>query len=123
MKALLLALLTQAGATEWSSDLNASLKRARDGEVVLCVAVVDDTAASHDTLRSFDTDAVRPPASKFIKVKVPDMVAESGSGLWILSHVDLRLTARVRIFRDFMRNAFEPLVPLIEGDRPMSGTS
>ena len=55
--------------------------------------------------------------------RIPDMVAQSGSGLWILSHVDLRLTARVRIFRDFMRNAFEPLVPLIEGDRPMSGTS
>lgn len=55
--------------------------------------------------------------------RIPDMVAQSGSGLWILSHVDLRLTARVRIFRDFMRTAFEPLVPLIEGDRPMSGAS
>jgi len=54
--------------------------------------------------------------------RIPDMVAESGCGLWILSHVDLRLTARVRIFRDFMRKALEPLVPLIEGDRPMSGT-
>ena len=71
MKALLLALLAQTGAAEWSSDFDASLKKARDGEVVLCVAVVDGTAASHDTLRSFDTDAVRLPASKFVKVKAP----------------------------------------------------
>ena len=52
--------------------------------------------------------------------RVPDIVADPGWGLWILSHVDLRMTARVRIFRDFMREALEPCVPLIEGDRPMS---
>lgn len=55
--------------------------------------------------------------------RIPDIVAQSGSGLWILSHVDLRLTARVRIFRDFMRKALEPLVPLIEGARPLSEAS
>ena len=52
--------------------------------------------------------------------RVPKIVAEPGWGLWILSHVDLRMTARVRIFRDFVREALEPYVPLIEGDLPMS---
>lgn len=52
--------------------------------------------------------------------RLPDIVADPGWGLWILSHVDLRMNARVRIFRDFMREALEPFVPLIEGHRPMS---
>jgi DNA-binding transcriptional LysR family regulator len=38
-------------------------------------------------------------------------------GLWVLSHIDLRTTARIRIFRDFMLEAITPWVPLIEGER------
>lgn len=37
------------------------------------------------------------------------------SGFWVLSHIDLRTTARIRIFRDFMLEAIQPFVPLIEG--------
>jgi hypothetical protein len=35
----------------------------------------------------------------------------------VLSHIDLRTTARIRIFRDFMLEAIAPYVPLIEGER------
>lgn len=40
---------------------------------------------------------------------------EPGSGLWVLSHVDLRTTARVRIFRDFLVEELESQKELIEG--------
>ena len=40
---------------------------------------------------------------------------EPGWGLWVLSHVDLRTTARVRIFRDFLVSALEEQKDLIEG--------
>jgi DNA-binding transcriptional LysR family regulator len=36
-------------------------------------------------------------------------------GFWLLSHIDLRTTARFRIFRDFMLQQIEPRVDLIEG--------
>ncbi len=36
-------------------------------------------------------------------------------GFWLLSHIDLRTTARIRIFRDFMLEAIQPFIPLIEG--------
>jgi hypothetical protein len=36
---------------------------------------------------------------------------------WVLSHIDLRTTARLRIFRDFMLQAIAPHVPLMEGQR------
>jgi hypothetical protein len=37
--------------------------------------------------------------------------------LWVLSHVDLRTTARVRIFRDFLVEELEKQRDLIEGRR------
>ena len=41
---------------------------------------------------------------------------EPGMDFWVLSHIDLRTTARLRIFRDFMLEQIAPHVPLIEGD-------
>ncbi|MEN8179569.1 MAG: LysR family transcriptional regulator [Pseudomonadota bacterium] len=40
---------------------------------------------------------------------------EPGPDLWVLSHVDLRTTARVRIFRDFLVDELEKQKGLIEG--------
>ncbi|MBW2941702.1 LysR family transcriptional regulator [Zhongshania aquimaris] len=40
---------------------------------------------------------------------------EPGMDFWLLSHIDLRTTARIRIFRDFMLDAIQPYIPLIEG--------
>ena len=40
---------------------------------------------------------------------------EPGMDFWLLSHIDLRTTARIRIFRDFMLEAIQPYIPLIEG--------
>jgi DNA-binding transcriptional LysR family regulator len=47
--------------------------------------------------------------------RIPARYVESGWGLWVLSHVDLRTTARVRIFRDFLVAELEKRKELIEG--------
>jgi len=49
--------------------------------------------------------------------RVPGAPRETGPGFWLLSHIDLRTTARIRIFRDFMLAAIEPHVPLMRGER------
>lgn len=46
---------------------------------------------------------------------VPARHVEPGPGLWVLSHVDLRTTARVRIFRDFLVEELEEQKGLIAG--------
>ncbi|MBQ0760920.1 MAG: LysR family transcriptional regulator [Zhongshania sp.] len=53
---------------------------------------------SDPTLRRIDSDYIEP-----------------GMDFWLLSHIDLRTTARIRIFRDFMLDAIQPYIPLIEG--------
>jgi len=47
--------------------------------------------------------------------RIPCRYVEPGWGLWVLSHVDLRTTARVRIFRDFLVEALVQQKELIEG--------
>ncbi len=47
--------------------------------------------------------------------RIPARFVERGWGLWVLSHVDLRTTARVRIFRDFLVAELERQKVLIEG--------
>ena len=50
--------------------------------------------------------------------RIPMASCEPGPALWVLSHVDLRTTARVRIFRDFLVAALENKLDLIEGRNP-----
>jgi len=47
--------------------------------------------------------------------RIPVRHVEPGWGLWVLSHVDLRTTARVRVFRDFLVAELEGKRALIEG--------
>ncbi len=47
--------------------------------------------------------------------RIPIQQTESNLGLWVLSHVDLRTTARVRIFRDFLVREIQSKKHLIEG--------
>lgn len=47
--------------------------------------------------------------------RIPAHYVEPGWGLWVLSHIDLRTTARVRIFRDFLVEELEKKRELIEG--------
>lgn len=47
--------------------------------------------------------------------RIPARYVEPGWGLWVLSHVDLRTTARVRIFKDFLVAELEKQRDLIEG--------
>ncbi len=36
-------------------------------------------------------------------------------GLWVLSHIDLRNTARIKVLRDFVVERLEKELPLMEG--------
>ncbi len=47
--------------------------------------------------------------------RIPIQQVEPDLGLWVLSHVDLRTTARVRIFRDFLVKEIQNKKHLIEG--------
>lgn len=55
------------------------------------------------------------PDHKLLRVAARQV--ESGPSLWVLSHVDLRTTARVRIFRDFLVAELEKKRDLIAGNR------
>ena len=48
--------------------------------------------------------------------RIPARFVERGWGLWVLSHVDLRTTARVRIFRDFLVTELKKQIKSIEGE-------
>jgi len=47
--------------------------------------------------------------------RIPARYVEPGWGLWVLSHVDLRTTARVRLFKDILVEELEMRKDLIEG--------
>ncbi len=47
--------------------------------------------------------------------RIPCEHVDEPMGFWVLSHIDLRTTARIRIFRDFMLEAIEPRIPALEG--------
>lgn len=47
--------------------------------------------------------------------RIPARFIEPGWGLWVLSHVDVRTTARVRIFKDILVAELEKRKDLIEG--------
>ncbi len=51
-------------------------------------------------------------------VRVPPREPEPAWDIWILTHEDLRATARVRAFMDFMSDAFLRHRDLLEGRRP-----
>ena len=48
--------------------------------------------------------------------RLPAKHIEAGWGLWLLSHVDLRTTARVRIFKNFLSDELAKNIHLLEGD-------
>jgi len=68
---LLLGLAVAVQAGEWLEDFNQALAKARERKAALCVLVADDSAASKETLRAFESDAVRPLVANLAKVKVP----------------------------------------------------
>ncbi|VAW52472.1 hypothetical protein MNBD_GAMMA05-1084 [hydrothermal vent metagenome] len=56
---------------------------------------------------------IADPDPKLHRIQLSDI--EPGPALWVLSHVDLRTTARVRIFRDFLVEELLKKKSLIEG--------
>jgi len=53
-------------------------------------------------------------------VRLSGVEAELGAGLWLLTHPDLRQSARVRAFMDFMAEEIAALRPRIEGEATAS---
>jgi DNA-binding transcriptional LysR family regulator len=51
-------------------------------------------------------------------VRLSQPFPEFATGLWLLTHPDLRGSPRVRAFLDYAAKAFARLKPLIEGERP-----
>lgn len=51
-------------------------------------------------------------------IRLPNTPIFQGPSLWVLSHVDLRNTVRIRTFRDFMVSALEQELDLMEGKCP-----
>ncbi|MGB1905706.1 MAG: LysR family transcriptional regulator [Spongiibacter sp.] len=51
-------------------------------------------------------------------VAVPAKGVSEPTGFWLLSHIDLRTTARIRIFRDFMLEYIQPFVARLENRSP-----
>jgi Transcriptional regulator len=51
-------------------------------------------------------------------VRFPVKYIESSDDVWVLSHVDLRTTARVRVFRDRMVDFLTSEIDLMEGRKP-----
>ena len=49
-------------------------------------------------------------------VRLADPVDAAASALWLLTHEDLRHTARVRAFMDFTADALKDDVALLEGN-------
>jgi DNA-binding transcriptional LysR family regulator len=47
--------------------------------------------------------------------RVPEIPVEAGSQVWVLTHVDVRTNARIRVFRDFMLEAFRERGALWQG--------
>jgi len=54
--------------------------------------------------------------------RVPDIPLEMGAQVWILTHVDVRTNARIRVFRDFMLQYFRERSDLMQGLEQASGS-
>lgn len=52
-------------------------------------------------------------------VRISPVQLKFSSGLWLLTHPELRQSPRVRVFMDFAADALGKLKPLIEGQRPI----
>ena len=50
--------------------------------------------------------------------RVPTSYKHPKFSFWILSHIDLRTTTRLRIFRDYMIDNLTPMIPQMEGYGP-----
>ena len=48
--------------------------------------------------------------------RIPDIPVELGLDVWLLTHVDVRTNARIRVFRDFVRGFYAQRKPLWEGE-------
>jgi DNA-binding transcriptional LysR family regulator len=59
-------------------------------------------------------------ADPMLRRVLPDPILEPKTDMWLLTHRDIRHTARVRSFMTFMRKAIAPYKDRIEGRRPIT---
>lgn len=85
---------------------------------------VDDLASMHSAVKAgfgiarmpcFFPDAMQDPEIERMKIAFP----LSDWGVWSLSHVDLRNTARINHCKTFLNEALTELIPLFEGKRSL----
>jgi DNA-binding transcriptional LysR family regulator len=50
--------------------------------------------------------------------RIPGTINHEPAGFWLLTHTDLRTTARIRLFRDYFLEKIQPRIPLLEGEWP-----
>jgi len=48
--------------------------------------------------------------------RIPDIPLEQGMDVWLLTHVEVRTNARIRVFRDFVMGFYEERKPMMEGE-------
>jgi molybdate transport repressor ModE-like protein len=48
--------------------------------------------------------------------RIPSIPPETGSEIWLLTHLDIRSNARMRVFRDFMQEYFARRAPELRAD-------
>jgi DNA-binding transcriptional LysR family regulator len=48
--------------------------------------------------------------------RVPDIPLEQGMDVWLLTHVEVRTNARIRVFRDFVQGFYAERRPQMEGE-------
>jgi DNA-binding transcriptional LysR family regulator len=106
-----LAWLNDPGRPPWVQDFfpNITMGARFDTGTGLTHAVASHLGVSR--LTCFDADSFKQ------LYRLPIDLPLSNWGVWILSHVDLRATARVRVFREFLSEALGDLKPLIEGEQ------
>ena len=56
-------------------------------------------------------------------VRVPDIPIVKGADMWLLTHVDLRTNARIRLFRDFVKEFYAKRKAELEGEDLVLTTS
>lgn len=48
--------------------------------------------------------------------RIPDIPLQQGADMWLLTHVDVRTNARIRVFRDFVREFYAARSQLLGGE-------
>lgn len=87
---------------------NAKISMRTDDVGTMCHAVANDMGIARLPCYVGDTD---------VRLRRLDIKLDKSTwGIWVLNHVDLRRTVRVKVAREFLTNVIEQQLPLIHGE-------